>query len=152
MLWASALDDPVFQVNIFAKSARAAGGPSTLCVRAWMIHGHGYGWEEPWEIYAFADSVVKGGTPLLSLGRPQADAATGLVSAKYTGEIKNAVVHFTTSGGNWKSRRWGKTACNPAKDEVIATKPLPPGTTAYMINAWDKRDNLFTSELVVVKP
>ena len=152
MLWASALDDPVFQVNIFANSAKAAGGLSTLCVRAWMIHGHGYGWEEPWEIYAFADSIVKGGALLLTVGRPQADATTGLVSAKYTGEIKSAMLFFTTSDGNWKSRRWGKTPCKPGQHEVVADKPLPPGTTAFLVNAWDKRDNLVSSELVVIKP
>ncbi|MEI8373350.1 MAG: acetylxylan esterase, partial [Planctomycetota bacterium] len=78
MLWVSGFNDG-FTIDIFSRSARTAGGPSTLCVRPFLIHGHGYGWEEAWEIYAFADSVVKGGVPMPSFERPRVDLKDGLV-------------------------------------------------------------------------
>ena len=152
MLWVSGFTDPVFPVNIFAKSAKTAGGPSILCVRPWIIHAHGSGWEEAWEIYAFANSIVKGEAPMPRLGRPQVDPKDGLVHAKHTGDLKNASLCFTTSGGQWKDRRWGNIACSIGKDEAIASQRLPEGTTAFIVNAYDKRDGLVNSELIVVKP
>jgi dienelactone hydrolase len=152
MLWVSGFTDPVFPVNIFAKSAKTAGGPSILCVRPWVIHAHGSGWEEVWEIYAFANSIVKGDAPMPRLGRPQVDPKDGLVHAKHTGDLKNASLCFTTSGDKWKDRRWGNIACSIGKDEAIASQRLPEGTTAFIVNAYDKRDGLVNSELIVVKP
>ena len=152
MLWVSSLADPVFQVDIFSRSAQAAGGPSTLCVRPWMVHAHGAGWEEAWEIYAFADSIVKSGAPLLSLERPQVDPKTGVVHVKCTGDLKMAWVYFTTSGGQWKGRRWTEMACDVRGNEVIARKGLPKETKAFIVNAYDKRDGLVSSELIVANP
>jgi hypothetical protein len=121
-------------------------------VRPWIVHAHGAGWEEAWEIYAFADSIVKGGAPLLSLGRPQVDPKDGLVLARCKGDLKNASICYTTSGGQGKDRRWANIACRVGMDEVIANQRLPEGTTAFVVNAYDKRDGLVNSELMVIKP
>ena len=86
------------------------------------------------------------------LGRPQVDPKDGLVHAKYKGDLKNASLCFTTSGDQWKDRRWANIACSIGKDEVIASQRLPEGTTAFIVNAYDKRDGLVNSELIVVKP
>lgn len=151
MLWVTGYTDPVFPINIFAKSAKAAGGPSMLCVRPWIIHAHGSGWDEVWEIYAFANSIVKGEGPMPTLEPPQVNAQDGLVHAKCKGDLKTAVVHFTTSTAKWKDRKWANIPCTVAKDEITASKPLPAGTTAYVINAIDKRDGTVNSELVEIK-
>ncbi|MCE9545408.1 MAG: acetylxylan esterase [Planctomycetia bacterium] len=152
MLWVSGFTDPVFPVNIFAKSAKAAGGPSTMCVRPWIIHAHGSGWEEAWEIYAFANSIVKGEAPLPSLGPPHVDPKDGLAHVTFQGNVKKAEILYTTSSGNWKQRRWDKLPCRVAAGEVIASKPLPKGATVFNVNAWDQRDNLVSSGLVDIEP
>ncbi len=152
MPWVNSFSDGVFPVDAFSKSVQAAGGPSTLCLRPWLIHGHGYGWDEAWEIYNFADSVVKGGAPLPSLARPQVGLKDGLVHAKYKGDVKSAWVYFTTPGGRWQSRRWGKMPCNVGKDELISQQSVPGDTKAVNVNACDKRDDLVSSEVIVVKP
>jgi len=72
------------------------------------------------------------------------------VHAKYKGKLKNASLGFTTSSGIWKDRKWGKLACSVGKEEVIARTPLPAGTTAYILNAYDNRDDLVNSDLVVI--
>lgn len=155
MLFLTSVADPVFQVDIFGKSAKAAGGPSTLSLRPFMIHAHGAGWDDAPEIYAFADSVVKGGPPLPKIERPLVNA-DGMVQSKYTGDLSEAWVYFTTSGAKLKDRKWQFIKCNLGKDELIATKGLPPATTAYLVYGFrvkngNQRDNHSASELIVVK-
>ena len=133
MLWVSGFNEPVFPLDMFSKSAATAGGTSTLCIRPFLVHGHGFGWEEVWEIGGFANGVVKGNAPMPRFERPQVDAKDGLVRAKFTGELKGAMVGFTTAG-EWKNQALGTIPCTIGKGEVIATKPLPAGTTFFMIN------------------
>jgi hypothetical protein len=156
VLFVSSVADPVFQVDIFAKSALAAGGESSLCLRPFMIHAHGSGWEDAIEIYAFADSVVKDGPPLPKVQRPETNTNSGVAHAKYSGEFTEAWVYFTTSGGLWKDRKWDFIQCTLGKDELISQKPLPPGTTAFLIYGFrvgegGARSNHAASEVVVLK-
>lgn len=154
MLWVSGFNEPVFPLNGFSKSAETAAGTSHLCIRPFLPHGHGFGWEEVWEIGGFANGIVKGTAPMPRFERPRVDPHDGLVHAKFTGELKGAAVGFTTAG-QWKNQALSAIACRIGKDEVIASQPIPAGTTAYMINAsgggvWG--DASINSVLVVVKP
>jgi len=156
MLWVTSVADPVFQINIFGKSARTAGGPSTLCMRPWMIHAHGSGWNDAPEIWQFADSIVKDGTPLPKLGRPTIKPDSRIVHTPYTGrdKITEAWIYLTTSKGPWKDRKWQFIQCNMGEKELVSQKPLPEGTTAFMVYVFrDKggyRDNHAATELVEV--
>jgi dienelactone hydrolase len=155
MLFVTSVADPVFQIDIFARSAQAAGGKSILCMRPWMIHGHGNGWEDAPEIYNFADSIVKKGPPLPQLGRPKVNPATGLVHTRCTGDFSEAWIYLTTSGGLWKGRKWHFIECTRGKRQLVSKKPLPQGTKAYLVyvfkstNGW--RNNHAASELVELK-
>jgi dienelactone hydrolase len=155
MLWVTSVADPVFQINIFAKSAQAAGGPSTLCMRPWMIHGHGNGWNDAPEIWQFADSVVKDGPPLPKFERPRIDPGSRIVHTPYTGreKITEAWIYLTTSQGPWKGRKWHFIQCTIGKEELVSQKPLPAGTTAFMVYVFRDqggyRDNHAASELVI---
>jgi len=157
MLWVSSLADPVFQVDIFSRSAQAAGGPSTLCLRPWMIHAHGNGWNDACEIWNFADSIVKDGPPLPKLERPETNPKTGMVHTKYTGKnITEAWIYFTTSGDKWKGRKWQFIQCTIGEKELVARKRLPKGTTAFLVYVFrdvrGRRSNHAASELIVLKP
>ena len=155
MLWVNGVNENVFPLNMFSKSAETAGGTSTLCIRPFLPHGHGFGWEEVWEIGGFANSIVKGSAPMPRFARPQVDPKDGLVHAKVTGELQSAVVGFTTATGEWKNQALSTIPCTIGKGEVIASKPLPAGTTAFMINAsgsgvWGGAS--INSVLVMAKP
>jgi hypothetical protein len=156
MLWVTGVADPVFQIDIFAKSARTAGGPSSLCLRPFLAHGHGNGWEDTGEIYTFADNIVKGGPPLPKLERPEINPATGIARTKYTGGFTEAWVYFTTSGGTWQARKWNFIQCNVSEKELVARQRLPQGTTAFLIYGFRAnsgyRSNHAASDLVVIKP
>lgn len=147
MLWMTGFDDPVFQIDIFERSARLAAGPSSLCARGHMLHGHGPGWQKP-ELYAFADSIVKGAQALPSLARPELAADTRIVSAKTTGKLVGASLFFTADGGKWRTRAWVNIACDVRAGEVVSRSPLPDGVTAFNINAKDDRGLLVSSPLV----
>ncbi len=132
MLWVTGVADPVFQVNIVSKSAQTAAGPSTLCLRPFLAHGHGNGWEDAPEIYAFADNVVKGGPPLPKFDKPKTTDG-GTVRVKYTGDLTEIWVYFTDSGGLWKDRKWKFIQCNVAGGEAVSREPIPKGATAYLV-------------------
>jgi len=155
MLFVMSVADPVFQIDIFAKSARVAGGPALLCVRPWMIHGHGNGWNDACEIYDFADSIVRGGRPLPRLERPEVDPRTGIVRTRYgaSNDFTEAWVYYTTAGGRWKDRKWQFIQCTIGERELVAKKPLPKNTKAFLVyvfkDAGGRRSNHAASDLVV---
>ena len=125
-----------------------------MCIRPFLPHGHGFGWEEAWEIGGFANGVVKGSAPMPKFGRPRVDPKDGLVHVKFTGELNRAALGFTTAD-EWKNQTLNTIPCSINKDEVIAGKPLPKGTTAFMIigngaGIWG--DASVNSMLVEVRP
>jgi len=156
MLWVTGVADPVFNINIVAKSAKTAGGPSSLCLRPFLAHGHGNGWEDAPEIDTFADSIVKNGPPLPQVGRPETQPGNAIVHAKFKGEFTEAWVYFTTAGGLWKDRKWNFIQCNLANGELVSRSALPPATTAYFVYGFRTqgggRNNHAASDLVVLKP
>jgi dienelactone hydrolase len=155
MLFVSSVADPVFQVDIFSKSALAAGGPSTLCLRPWMIHAHGSGWDDAAEICDFADSVVKDGKLWHKIERPEVEPKKDIVRAKFKADISEAWVYFTTGQGLWKDRKWNFIQCNMGKDELTSQKPLPKSATAFLVYGFKQqgggRSNHVSSEVILIK-
>jgi dienelactone hydrolase len=155
MLFATSVADPVFQIDIFARSARSTGGPSTLCIRPWMIHAHGNGWSDPVEIGQFADSIVKDKPSLPRLGRPEIDPSTRITRTPFTGRdrITEAWIYFTTARGPWKSRKWHFIQCTIGEKELVAQKALPKETVSFLVYVFRDvggfRSNHAASELVV---
>ncbi len=154
MLWVTGVADPVFQIDIFSKSSKTAGGPSSLCLRPFLAHGHGNGWEDAPEIWDFANHIVKAGPALPKIERPEGNPGA-VVRAKYTGEFSEAWVYCTTSGGLWKDRKWNFIQCNLEKGELVSRNAIPAGTTAFLIYGFRTvgggRNNHASSEVVVVK-
>ena len=155
MLFVTSVADPVFQIDIFSKAAKAAKGSSLLCIRPWMIHANGNGWSDPVEIGQFADSVVKGGPALPRLGKPMIDPSSRITRTPFTGRdrITEAWIYFTTAKSTWKSRKWHFIQCSIAEKELVAQKALPEETTAFLVyvfhDAGGFRSNHAASELVI---
>ena len=156
MLWVTSIADPVFQIDIIAKSSRAAGRNSQLCLRPWMIHGHGNGWNDAPEIVQFADSIVKGSASLPKLHQPEIIPTTRIVETKYSGKGKftEAWIYFTGSEGNWKTRKWNFIECSIQDKMLISKNELPMNTSAFFVYVFrDKggyRDNHAASDLVTL--
>jgi len=153
----TSVDAPVFQIDIVSKSSLAAGGPAGLCLRPWMIHAHGSGWDDAGEIQAFADSVVKEGTPLPKVKRPAVDPATRVATSEYSGGFTEAWVYFTTGRGLWKDRKWNFIQCTLDGDKLVSQQPIPKDTSAFLIYGFkvgpgSHRSNHASSEVVVLEP
>lgn len=154
MLWVTSVADPVFQLDIFAHSAQSAGGDSRLCMRPWMIHGHGNGWNDAPEIGQFADSIVKDGPALPKLHRPETKPDSRIVHTKYEGKGKftEAWIYYTTSEDKWKNRKWHFIQCSIGDEELVSQEALPQATTAFLVYVFrDKggyRDNHSASDLM----
>jgi len=148
MYWVNGSNDGTFPMDIFQRSAKATAGPSTLHVRFRWLHGHSPGWRRR-DVYAFADSIVKGAAPLPTAGRPVLDPKTRRVSTRTTGKIHRAALCYTTGSGKWQRRYWENAACEIGEKEVSSR--LPKGATVFYFSVKDKDGNLVSSVFVEVK-
>lgn len=156
-LWVDGTNDVNYPFEVLKKSYDLVKGPKTLVTRVRMKHSHSAGWA-PGEIYAYADSMVKGGKGLAEIMGVGVDAATingapGLMAwVRCDGEaLKSIELNYTTDSGDWKKRKWqagDPSAFHSAgKDRV----PLPGGATAWFFNLTDERGLMVSSELQIVK-
>lgn len=161
ILWLNGTNDFAFTMSAWQRSHRAAPGTQALCLRVRMKHAHGAPGENPEEILAFADSIVRNGTPLARItnqGRESA-AADGSTLAwvewqqaasNAKASIRKAELNFTrTAGGRWQDRVW-ETIPGTLTAERRATATLPADATAYYFNLIDARDLIVSSDFVEI--
>jgi dienelactone hydrolase len=153
MLWVNWLYDPHFGMNIFSKSyTRATYGieRSGMCIYPQLGHSHPLGWK-PDEIYAFADSIVLGGNPLLRLGEPSENAGDVIVAYYSTdgNEPLQAELYYTGNCDNWQQCEWVTAACTLDRSNNCVYIPLPQEAKAYFINVRDSRGYTSSTSLVV---
>ncbi|MEF3308066.1 acetylxylan esterase [Paenibacillus sp. GYB004] len=153
-LWVNWLYDPHFGMNIFSKSYRHAKNgieQSGLCIYPQLGHSHPLGWK-PDEIYAFADSIVRGGIRLLRLGDPVEH--DGTVYVVYDSAVGNepvlAELLFTRNCDNWQQCEWITVDCTLDRAGRRVHIRLPLDAKAYFINVRDSR-GLTASTPVVVR-
>jgi dienelactone hydrolase len=133
--WLSWPGDKHFPMEALAASYRTASGPRMVTLIPGMGHGHGAGWR-PVDSYAFADSVVRGGSPWSSQLSRDLGGDQFTVRFRSTKPLHDAVLISTEDVGFTGHRNWVQT---PAKlvrqaDEWIATAMMPLDSTAWFIN------------------
>ena len=151
MLWVTGTNDFAYPFTSLQKSYRLPTGVRTLCIRVRMPHGHKAGWR-PKEIYAFADSLLKGGKPLAKItasGRRKREAWATFTSAV---PIVKAELNYTKDTGRWQKRKWqAAPAAIDAKANKV-TAELPEGAGVYYLNLIDARGLVVSTEHEVVLP
>ena len=146
-LWVNGTNDNHFTMPITQQSSRAVSGPSILRYHLEMSHGHGSGWR-PEEIYAFADSVVSGGQPLVRFDRPNLDGDQASVTYAATTELSDAELLYTAdSTSAWPKRKWRKALATINGETLKAT--LPKDAVAFFFSATDERKLMTTSEFIL---
>jgi hypothetical protein len=147
MLWVTGSNDFAYPLNALQRSYRRAKGPRTLCIRLRMPHGHGGPGENPEEIRAFADSLLKGGDPLARITGQGRQGRQVWVTFRSRVPVVRAELNITHDGGPWQDRRWEALPAqvDPA-GRVTAT--LPEGVTVYYLNLIDRRDLVVSTEHV----
>ena len=135
VLWLSWPQDQHFPLDRQAASYRRAPGSRMVALLPNMGHGHGPAWKRP-ESYAFAESIVREGSPWCVQTTAGADGKTARASFTSSKPLDRATLVSTTGSGITGSRTWLES---PAKLEEKggrwhATATLSEGTTAWFIN------------------
>ena len=141
-LWVDGSNDFAYPMDSLQKSYRLPTGPRTLCTRVRMPHGHGGPGENPEEIHAFADHILKGGPALARVTAQGRDWATYASPAK----IVKAELNYTKDSGVWKLRKWETipAALDAAQHKIGAE--LPAGTTVHYFNLVDEHGLVISTE------
>ena len=147
MLWVSGTNDWHFPPNILQRSYRATAGQRTLCIRVGMRHSHTNGWA-PEEIYAFADSIVKKGPPLIKITGQGRQDAQAWAQADPTTPVAEAKLCFSTDSGTWSARKWQMQPAQIDPKTNTVTAEVPKDATVYYFTLTDKRKLLVSSEHV----
>ncbi|MFN5804384.1 MAG: acetylxylan esterase [Opitutia bacterium] len=137
VLWLSWPQDAHFPLGCQAEHYRKTPGPRMVSLISKMGHSHPAGWNPP-DSYAFARSVVETGKPWG--GSPSATTKDGQAIATFvsTKPITRAVLVSTTDKGFTGTRKWVESPAVAVSGGggTTASAPLPPGTTAWYVNAY----------------
>lgn len=148
MLWVTGTNDHWYPMDSLQKSYRLPKSPRTLSVRVRMPHGHGGAGENPDEIRAFADSVLKAGTPLATVGKTGSNGADAWVEFESKTPIVKAELNYTSDRTGWNERVWNTipATLDPTTSKVTAA--IPDGTSVYYFNLIDGQNLVVSSEHV----
>lgn len=146
MLWVTGTNDFAYPMDSLQKSYRLPGSPRTLCLRVRMPHGHGAAGENPAEIHAFADSILKGGEPLARITSQGRDGEQVWAEFESRSPIQRAELNYTCDSGKWQDRKWETVAAELDQDNHKVTARLPAAAKVYYLNLIDARDLAVSTE------
>jgi len=147
-LWVDGTNDFAYPLDSLQKSYRLPSGPRTLCTRVRMPHGHGGPGENPEEIRAFADSILKGGVPLGRVIAPGREGHRVWATYDSASPIAKAELNFTKDAGPWTKRMWETQPAELDSEHHVVSADLPDGVTVYYLNLIDARGLVVSTEHV----
>lgn len=139
MLWITGTNDLAYPMDSLQKSYRLPKGPQTLCITVRMVHGHGGPGENPPEILAFANAILKNGTPLAKWSDTGSDTTTAWARFESKAKPARAELVYTTDIGPREKREWKTQAAtlDVAGGKVSAN--LPENVAVFYFNLIDAR-------------
>jgi dienelactone hydrolase len=141
MLWVDGTNDRFYPLESLQKSYRLPTGPRTLVIRVRMVHGHKEG-AAPEEITAFADAMLKKGTPLAQIKESASDTFT----FRSKTEIVKAELNYTKEEGRWQDRQWVIVPAHLDGKAHEVTAQIPSDASAWYVNLIDGRGLVVSSE------
>ena len=146
MLWVTGTNDFAYPMDSLQKSYRLPSAPRTLCLRVRMKHAHGGPGENPEEIRAMADAILKDGVPLAHVTSTGRHGRNVWVTFESRVPIVKAELNYTTDTGKWQERSWQTVPATLDADAGKASAILPEDVTVYHFNLIDGRDLVVSSE------
>jgi dienelactone hydrolase len=148
-LWVTGTNDFAYPLNSHQKSYRLPQSPRALSIKLRMPHGHGGAGENPEEIHAFANSILKDGVSLPKIEKFGSDGKTAWATFASTTPVVKAELLFTRASGGWTDRLWETMPARIENSKIHAL--LPDGATAWFFNLVDNRDLTVSSEMEYLK-
>jgi dienelactone hydrolase len=145
-LWVTGTTDFAFPMDSLQKSYRLTKGTRVLCIRVGMAHGHGGPGENPGEIHAMADAVLKNGLPLPRIVGSHRDGTKASVNFESESPIRKAELNYTTDAGPWQNRHWITIPASLNAGNKQATAQIPANAKIYFFNIVDERNLVVSSE------
>jgi dienelactone hydrolase len=146
MLWVTGTNDGAYPLDSLQKSYRLPESERTLCIRIRMPHGHGGAGENPEEIHAFANSILKGSVPLARITGYGIDGGHAWAEFTSAKPITRAELCFTRDLGDWQQREWFSKPANASGSKITAE--LPSDLKVCYLNLMDDSELVVSSEHV----
>lgn len=147
-MWVNGTNDFSFGLTCNQQSSRAVNGPTTLLYSLRFAHNNNVARKLD-QMYLFANSVIKGETPLIDFEKPiQVD---NQVSAEYASDlpITSAQLLYTFDEDLiWPDKYWFDTVATVANGSIMAN--IPEGAFAVILTATDSRGALVTTEYLKI--
>jgi len=146
MLWVTGTNDFAYPMDSLQKSYRLPSGPRALAIRLRMPHGHGGAGENPEEIHAFANHVLRGAPPLPRITAQGREANVLWATHDLSTPVASAELLYTKAIGKWQDREWFSM---PARYDATAQRAeaaLPEEATVAYLNLIDPSGNVVSSE------
>lgn len=152
MLWVTGTNDFAYPMDSLQKSYRLPQFPRTLCLRVRMPHAHGGPGENPEEIHAMANAMLKDAAPLARITDAGREGSNVWVTYKSRTPVVKAELNYTTDTGKWQDRNWQTipAALDARADRASAT--LPQAVTVYYLNLIDDHNLVVSTEHDQIPP
>jgi dienelactone hydrolase len=137
ILFMNGTNDFAYPLDSYQKSYSRVPGPVALSIQPGMKHSHQAGWAPP-EIYAFADSVLKGGAPLPALGPVTIEGGSAAAPVRAAAALEKASLVYTTATGPWKDREWKTESAQIGAERISAALPRAE-RLVFFLNVTDAR-------------
>lgn len=152
MLWVDGTNDFAYPPDSLQKSYRLPRGARTLCMRVRMVHAHGGPGENPEEIHAMADAILRKQTPLARITKTGREGTTVWATYASASPITKGELNYTTDSGEWQKRNWQTLPATLNAAQSRVSVELPVGVTAYYFNLTDARELVVSTEHETLTP
>jgi dienelactone hydrolase len=150
ILWVNGSNDFAYTLNAWQASYRLPKGPRWLCARLRMPHAHGGAGENPREIHAIADNILKAGPPLPRITEIERNGTNVGIQFTCTTPIAKAEFNYTRDAGRWQDRKWDSIPAQLDGNRAMAS--LPSACRVWYFNLFDDHDCVVSSEHVEIQP
>lgn len=130
-------NDRFFPLPSTEQTATAVRGPVQFLFPVRMAHGHKPGWIRE-EIYAFADSVLRGGKALPQLGNVQRNGPEITLPFKSESPVSHAELCYTKDSGSWEKCGWATVPATVHSNRMVRAE-VPKETVGFFICITDSR-------------
>jgi dienelactone hydrolase len=150
VLFCNGTNDTHFRLDGWRKTYESVPGSPFLSLKVRMPHCH-FPDGDPKEIQVFADSLLKGMSPLLTISKCGARKNEAEVAWSATVRVRDAELVYTLDSTNWIDRVW-QVAPAKIRGNSSASARIPDGAIAWFFNLRDERDCVVSSRVQDVPP